>query len=257
MLLLLFISLLGLVIGSFLSALTYRIPRGESFVGGRSKCDRCGKKIKWFDNIPLLSYLLLGGECRDCGKEISIRYPLIELSTATIFLSVFLYVKGQALYSGNGLLLLAYYLLITIILIAIFIIDLEMQIIPDGLVFILIILSFSWLLFSSNNALYSYLFSASASALFLLLINLITKGRGMGLGDVKLAFFGGLFFGYPLSITWLFLSFIIGAILGLILVAFRKTRFGKRIAFGPFLVGSFFLTLLWGDKITAIILPYL
>ena len=104
---------------------------------------------------------------------------------------------------------------------------------------------------------YEYMLSGFIASLFLLLLNLFTLGRGMGLGDVKLALFGGVFFGWPLTLVWLVLSFIIGATIGIALIIFGKARFGKHIAFGPFLVISFFITLFMGDKLAVLLLPFL
>ncbi len=246
-----FILILGLIIGSFLSALTWRLPRGENFVTERSKCDRCGKLIEWYDNIPLLSYLILAGKCRNCGKRISTRYPIIEVCTAFVFVAVSIYSLG------SGMWFMVYWEIISTLLVAIFIIDFELQIIPDQLVYILLIVTFGWLLLTSNDQIFKYIFSGFTAALSLLIINFITKGRGMGLGDVKLALFGGLFFGFPQFIIWLFLSFITGALIGVGLILIGKAQFGKHIAFGPFLVLSFFITLFWGNILTSIILPYL
>src|SRR3989344_2966290 len=140
------IFVFGLAIGSFLSAYTWRWPRGISIAKGRSICDNCKKQIAWYDNIPFFSYLILGGRCRNCRKKISLRYPLIEVSTAILF------VVTVCLLGGLGRLgfpLTAYYLLLTAILIAIFIIDLENQLIPDGLVFLIFTLNVSLLVLSS------------------------------------------------------------------------------------------------------------
>src|SRR5260221_14472708 len=116
-----FLGILGLVIGSFLSAFTYRFPRDISTAKGRSKCPRCGSLISWYDNIPLFSFILLSGKCRNCQKPISIRYPIIELTTAVVFVVV-----------GFNIL----NLVLACILISIFVIDFEHQIIPDELIFI-------------------------------------------------------------------------------------------------------------------------
>ncbi len=254
-----FIFIFGLIIGSFLSALTWRLPRGEDFVSERSKCDRCGKLIEWYDNIPLFSYLILGGKCRNCRRKISFRYPLMEFSTAVLFVLVTTFKSPtlQGVYGYWNYMNIAYYLLLTTILIAIFIIDFELQIIPDELIYVLLFTTFSWLLFTSNDQLYLHLLSGFIAALFILCINFATRGRGMGLGDVKLALFGGLFFSFPEFITWLFLSFIIGAVIGVLLISLGKAKFGKHIAFGPFLVISFFITLFWGNILTSVFLPYL
>jgi leader peptidase (prepilin peptidase) / N-methyltransferase len=263
--------LFGLVIGSFLSAITWRLPRGVDFVSDRSKCDRCGALIYWYDNIPLFSYLILGGKCRNCSKNISIRYPLMEFSTAVIFVSIFSVVTKCMVNIGGptsdlpvcdltvglGSAALPYLLLVAATMIAIFVTDFELQIIPDEFVFMLLGLNLILFPLFFGESLYMRLFSGFSASLFLLLLHIFTKGRGMGLGDVKLALFAGSFFGLKNTISWLFLSFILGALIGLILIIAGKAKFGRKIAFGPFLVISFFLILFWGDRITSVLTPYL
>ena len=227
--------LVGLVVGSFVAAFTYRLPRSVSWVGGRSFCDRCGKKISWFDNIPLVSYLLLLGRCRSCKKKISLRYPLIELTTALGFVAVSYFNYP------------AYFYFLIPILICIFVIDLEHRFIPDGLVFFGIVLTFFYFILIDKNTIYLNLLSGFIPAFFLLFLHLITRGKGMGLGDVKLAILGGLVLGWPYFVVWLFLSFIIGAVVGIVLIFAKKASFGKKIPFGPYLVISFWLTMICGN----------
>jgi leader peptidase (prepilin peptidase)/N-methyltransferase len=265
------IFVIGLAVGSFLSAFTYRWPKSISILRGRSNCPKCKKKIVWYDNIPLLSFILLKGRCRRCSKKISFRYPLIELTTALSFSGIFYFsnhcptaFKGTSL-QGNvvchwqdllGPWVLPIFLLITSILIAVFVIDLENQLIPDELVFLALVVTFMSLLLSSSDKFYIFLLSGFSASSFLLLINLLTLGRGMGLGDVKFALFVGIFLGWPQTVSWMFLSFIIGAFIGIVLIITKKTKFGKPIPFGPFLVASFFITLFWGDFLTAFFFPY-
>ncbi len=254
------ILLFGLVFGSFLTSFSYRILKGELLPKGRSYCPRCKKQIGWYDNIPLFSYLFLGGKCRNCKKHISARYPLIELSTGLLFVLI--------AYSINygGLTLqelnlhdwaLPFYFLVTVILVAVFVTDWEHQLIPDELSFALIIVSFAAILFSAGDLWYAHMLSGFGAALFLLLLHLVTLGRGMGLGDVKLAIGMGFLLGWPYTLTWLFTSFILGAIIGVALLTFGKAKFGKHIAFGPFLILSFFIVLLWGERVTGLLMPYL
>lgn len=261
------IIILGLVVGSFLSALTYRLPRNKSVTFGRSFCDHCKRKIRWYDNIPLISYLALRGECRNCSKKISLRYPLIELFTAVLFL-VFTYtlfnckdtLNSEILCDLRSLLgnwVIPYLLFILSMVITIFIIDLEHKIIPDNIVFYLFIVTFLVFLASSSPTLIPRLVSAFGSSMFLLLIHLLTKGRGMGLGDVKLALFVGLLLGWPKTLTWLYLSFVIGALIGLMLIMFKKAKFGKQIPFGPFMILSLIITLIWGNFFNGLIFLYL
>ncbi|OGM25162.1 hypothetical protein A2627_00125 [Candidatus Woesebacteria bacterium RIFCSPHIGHO2_01_FULL_39_28] len=222
-----FLFFLGLIIGSFIGALTYRIPRGKSVVFGRSECPNCHKTISWYDNIPVLSYLILSGRCRNCHKKISLRYPVIELATAAVFVLSYL----------GHLSILSY--LITPVLIAIFVIDLEHQIIPDSLVFLLFTIIF--IIGYNSYSFYTNLFIGFLSSLLLLSLNLITRGRGMGLGDAKLVIPLTFLLGYPKAFYMFFWAFVIGAMVGIVLIATKKVSFGKPIPFGPFLIIGFFM----------------
>ncbi|MBU0570043.1 prepilin peptidase, partial [Patescibacteria group bacterium] len=233
---------------------------------------------------PLLSFILLKRRCRHCKKKISIRYPLIEFSTALVFVLIFYFLnncaasnaanqvgpsvgiscltnvtfKGLTLQGENSIFFTPpYFLLIASVLIAIFVIDFEHQIIPDELVFLLFSLTTTALILFFPDKLYQSLLTGFLAATSLLILHLATRGRGMGLGDVKLALFGGLFLGWPLTYTWVFLSFIIGAFVGIILLLAKKAKMGKPIPFGPFLVASFFITLFWGGKIALLIMPFI
>ena len=253
------IALLGLIIGSFLTALTYRIPKGISIARGRSFCPKCKSMIAWYDNIPLLSYLLLGGKCRKCRKKISIRYPLIEFFTSLSFVFIYLVDKFDYISflqspfyfwsSALGQFTLPFFYIVLIILLAIFIIDLEKQIIPDNLVFVLYLIVWAGLVFTHLEGFYSYILGGFTAAAFLLFLVFLTKGKGMGLGDVKLAIPLGTILGLTNSVIWLFLSFLTGAYIGIILILVKKARVKDNIAFGPFLIFSFFIALFWGRKI--------
>lgn len=227
----------GLCVGSFLNVLIYRLPRNLPFVGGRSLCPRCKKRLPWYDNIPLLSFILLGGKCRFCKSQISWRYPLVELLTGILFLLAytiglpwinFLFIAG---------------------LIVIFFVDLEHQIIPDQVISALIfVYFFSHLILNSKFLILNSLPTAIFSALFFLLLFLITRGKGMGFGDVKFAFLIGLSFGFPKAIFAIWLAFLTGAIIGVILLLVGKVKFGRPIPFGPFLAGGSLLILFLGDN---------
>ena len=249
----------GLIFGSFLTALSYRIPKKISIAKGRSFCDKCKKEIVWYDNIPLLSFLLLKGKCRNCHQKISIRYPLTEIFTALTFLLIFVvynlqdtsFVNSVFNTWGNGLgiITLPYFILITIILITIFIIDLEKGIIPDNLIFILYLTVSTLLILTHLNNFYTHFFAGMLSSLLLYFLFIITKGKGMGLGDVKLAIPLGTILGVTNSLIWLFLAFLTGAYIGIILILARKAKIKDKIPFGPFLIFAFLVALIWGNKI--------
>lgn len=251
----LFTFILGLVFGSFVSAVSWRIPKKLSFVKGRSICPNCKRKIPWYDNIPLLSFILLGGKCRYCKKRISPRYPIIELATGIGFSFIYFFLttfKGYSLlgvYSILGLMNLVFLWIIFVVLLIIFVIDLENQIVPDSLVFAGIIIVLFYLLIYNPQSLFSAIFSGFLAASFLMLVHLFTKGNGMGLGDVKLAIFGGMFVGLKLLPLWFLVAFLTGALAGIILILLGRARMKTRIAFGPFLILGIYIVLVFGNNI--------
>jgi len=255
------IFLLGLVVGSFLAALTYRMPKNVSILRGRSKCPNCSAKIAWYDNIPLMSFLFLGGRCRSCKKKISVRYPLIEAGTAALF--VFTFMASDAIGQNIGWLTLLpdylFYLIIFILIsisTSILIIDLEHQIIPDELVFGGLVGVIGLILLTGFPRLWENVLASAASGLFLLALHVFTRGRGMGLGDVKLALFLGLVLGLSASVIWIFGSFILGGAVAMALLLTGKAHLGQRIPFGPFLISAFLLVTFFGGTISRSVFPY-
>jgi len=234
------LAIFGLVVGSFLGAYTFRYPRGISVLKGRSICPKCKKNLAWHDNIPVLSFLLLKGRCRNCSKSISLRYLLIEIATALGFVGIW-FLSLEPVF-------LIFLILIFSLLVVIFVIDLEQKIVPDEVVFAGFGLTVFYLLLISPSTLFTSLAAGFGAALFLLLVHLATRGRGMGLGDVKFAVFAGTFLGWPIVPIWLFTAFLTGAVVGTILVLAKKASFGKQIAFGPFLVISLIIVFIWGEK---------
>ncbi len=236
----LLLAVLGLIFGSFVSAFSWRYPKGMSVLKGRSFCPKCGKQIAWFDNIPVLSYIFLGGKCRRCGKKISWRYPVIEAVAGIGFLLI-----GPSVFN----------LILFLILLAIFVIDFEYQIIPDTLVFTGMFVSIFNSQFMNNSQLsiFNFLLAGFIAASFLLLIHLITKGRGMGLGDVKFALLGGMITGLKFVGIWMLLAFLTGGAIGAILILARRAGLKDQIAFGPFLVIAIPITLIWGEKILTVL----
>lgn len=226
--------------------LIYRLPRGLGFVKGRSFCPKCQKQIRWYDNIPLLSFVLLRGRCRACHSPISLRYPLVELISGLVTVLIF---KNFFTYAVDFLSLfsLICYLFLAWGLVVIFFIDAERQIIPDEITFPLTILFFVFRVFFSPSL---FIFSAVGSFLFLLIIFMVTGGKGMGFGDVKLAFLIGLALGFPKVVVAFYLAFLTGAIFGIILILVKKRKSLKqKIAFGPFLAAATLISLLWGERI--------
>ncbi len=239
--LLAFIFIFGICFGSFLNVLIYRLPHSLPLTG-RSFCPKCKKKIIWYDNIPLISYVLLKGQCRQCHSPISWRYPVVELMTGILFLGV--WVK----FGDLGILGILGSWVIVSALVVVFFIDLDHQIIPDQVLFPALATAF--LISLSLNILVSSLLTAIVAGLFFLALHLLTKGRGMGMGDVNLSFLIGLVLGFPKAVFAFYLAFLTGAFVGVILIVARRKKFGQPMAFGPFLVAAGLIFLFWGDRIS-------
>lgn len=250
-----FVFILGLFIGSFLNVLADRLPRNETILG-RSHCDKCKKTLAWVDLIPLLSFIYLRGKCRYCFSKISIQYPVVELITGILFAFTIYYLPITNSIA-NYLVSSIYYLIIVSALIVIFFADLRHGIIPDKIVFPAIGLSLVWIATSNQQLAFSYLLSGLGAGLFFFIIYLLTRGRGMGFGDVKFAFFIGFFLGFPAIIFALYIAFLTGAACGFILILWGKKKLKTAIPFGPFLVLGCFGSLFLQNLILQIILPYL
>lgn len=231
--------LIGLAVGSFLNCLIYRLNKGFSPIGGRSFCPKCNHTLSWRDNIPLLSFILLSGRCRHCHSPISWQYPLVELGTGILTISIFNFQFS------------IFNLLITYALIVIFVSDLRYGTIPDKIVYPTIALAILYSLFFIQYSIFNYFLSGLGAAGFFLALVAITRGKGMGIGDVKLAALMGLVLGWPKILVALYLAFLTGAIVGVILILLGKKRFGEHIPFGPFLTAATWIGLLWGSQILA------
>lgn len=238
------IILFGLCVGSFLNVLADRLPRGESVLWGRSHCDYCASTLRWFELVPVISFILQRGTCLRCHKQLSIQYPLSELATALGF--VYLYFL-----SNYSLIILFAYLLIYSCLLVIFIADYRYRIIPDSMIigslFGTVLLILGGVI--PSGELGNHILSGICAYAFFYFLWWVTRGRGMGFGDVKLSFFMGLFLGYPLIIIADYMAFLTGAVVGVILIMRGKKRLKSTIAFGPFLVLGVVGAFVWGAQI--------
>ena len=243
-----FSAMLGLAIGSFLNVVIWRVPRKESVVRPPSHCPQCETPISPKDNVPLLSWLLLSGKCRHCKNPIPLRYPLVEAGCGVLFLAV------AARFGASWE--LPAYLVLTAALLAISIIDLEHFIVPDRITAPLTVSALALLglaaLAEGNGWHYGRtLLGGVAYFAFLLFLNILYP-KGMGMGDVKLAFSLGLFLGW---LGWGqvflggFLAFLLGALVGVTLIATKIKSRKDVVPFGPFLALGAMLTILWGDPI--------
>lgn len=241
----------GLFVGSFLNVVIDRSARGEGFINGRSHCDRCGHVLSWYDLIPLLSYALLQGKCRYCHKSIGYEYPIVETATAISFAVL------PFLLSTYDMFLFGVKLLLIGIFIIIFFADLWYGIIPD-VALIAGSGGLAMLFFLQPSIILSHVAAGLGAGLFFLMLFLGTKGKGMGFGDVKLALFLGLLLGFPDIIVGLYIAFLTGALVALILILWRKKRLrGDTIPFGPFLVLGGLVAWFWGTSLWGLIARYL
>jgi len=245
-----FVFVFGLCVGSFLNCVIYRLEAKKSFLKGRSFCPHCKHGLNWTDLVPVFSFLFLKARCRHCKKKISIQYPLVEISTGLIFLLI-LNFKFEILneFSIFQFLNLAFWFYVASALIIIFIYDLKHYLIPDKVLFPAIIIAFLYQLFVNFNLIVNFLIAVVIASGFFLAIFLISKGRWMGFGDVKLAVLMGLLLGVSNVLAALFLAFFFGAIISIILVIFHKKKLKSEIPFGPFLILGTLLAMLWGQQI--------
>ena len=251
-----FIFIFGLIVGSFLNCLIFRLEKKESFIFGRSFCPKCHHQLSFQDLIPVFSFLILRGKCRYCSQKISWQYPLVELLTAFLFFLIFQFQVSNFNYFSISIFLnLIYYWLIASFLIIIFIYDLRTYIIPDKIIFFALLGIIFYRLFEIwnygkwNTFLIWNLGFGILPSFFLLAIILLSHGHWMGLGDFKLSILMGLFLGYPNILVALFFSFFLGGIIGLGLVLLKKKSLKSEIPFGPFLVSGTFFSLFFGQKI--------
>ncbi len=218
--------LAGACVGSFLNVCIYRIPRGMSVVSGSSSCPECKKPLGILDLATVLSYILLRGRCRLCRASISPRYPMVELTTALLFLAAFLHwgVSWRAVSAG----------ILFSILIAASIIDFDTGIIPDEIIIAAFILGAPALLLTSPGRLLSGLAGLCAAGIVMIIIAL-ASGGGLGGGDVKLSAVIGFFLGWPHALVALFLAFLAGALAGVVLLASGRKGRKDAVPFGPYL----------------------
>lgn len=247
----------GLCCGSFVNMLVYRTAVQYKLIKSkilkinnknRSFCDYCGRQLRWYENIPVLSWLFLAGKTKCCRKKLPVSYPIVEIVTAVLFL---IYGLRFGIYEGNNIFWIIG-LIIIVFLVFSGVFDLKYMILPDFSTIILIIIAFLGVFFDEKNIII-YLLTALTASGFLLILNLITKGKGMGMGDVKLALFMGLFLGYPKVIVAFYVAFIIGAVMCVILILFKKVNKKSQIPFGPFLILGTFISWWFGSSIWYIV----
>ena len=252
-----YLFVMGLVWGSFLNVVIYRIAHGESPIKGRSVCPNCKKTISWKYNIPLLSFLYLKGRCVNCHKKISWQYPIVEMGTGVLFIWWFVIGRSFFLLADQpwSFIQPLFWLVIGMLFVTIFMADLLFGIIPDSVNLAIFCLSLTYrlsLVATGNMQFNDFLRAIAAGVILTLFFGFlwwITKGRGFGLGDVKLAPALGLLLGWPKTLIAVFSAFVLGSLIGVMLLVVGKKRFGQTLPFGPFLVIGSVVALLWGGRL--------
>ena len=257
----------GLAVGSFINVISLRFQPGQRLlVSGRSHCPHCQKQLNWYELIPVLSFIIQKGRCRSCHQKISFQYPIIEILSGLIFVFV-----PYTLYPIPYTLSIIW-IFIFLLFLLLSIIDFRHYIIPDSLNLLLGILGVILIIFKSlnpkfyilnsslmgyysslftfsNNIWINHLFGLVFAAFVFWLIIFLSRGRGMGWGDFKLACSLGLIFGWPDILMVFILSFLLGGLSGIILIILKKKRLKEAVPFGPFLVLGAALTFFVGFQI--------
>jgi len=247
----------GLIIGSFLNVVVCRIRKEESILG-RSYCPKCKKKIAWYDNIPVFSFLFLQGKCRKCHKKISWQYPAVELLTG--FLFAFLGFHFLVSLDAQTLIKTFFYLVFASFFVVILVYDFLYLEIPDAALWPAIFLAVVFNLYLGateiktvdnflKDPVYSAVLAATVSFAFFFSLSYFSKEKWMGMGDAFLVILLGLILGWPEMLLGLFLAFAVGAMYGIILIVADKKKMKSQVPFAPFLIFGSFVSLLFSKPI--------
>jgi prepilin signal peptidase PulO-like enzyme (type II secretory pathway) len=242
--------ILGLFFGSFLGVLVDRLERNEDFIKGHSHCEFCKRELNAIDLLPVLSFISTKGRCRYCKRKLPIFYPTIEISTGVLFSLIYIF----SIYNSQFLITLIYQLIVVSGFIVVFFMDLKYGVILNKLLLPLIIIIAAYLFIFNPQSLILNLLCGISAFLFFLIISLLFKfirGKdGMGGGDIKLAFVLGLFLGFPNIILCFYLAFLTAAIVGIILILWKKKNLkSTSLPFGSFLVLAALICLFLGNLI--------
>ena len=233
--------LAGLAFGSFVNVVAYRLPRRQSLVKPRSRCPACGAQVRFYDNLPVVSWLMLRGRCRDCRARIPARYPIVEAAMALLWVAVVI-AKGSTASIALGLVFVTLLVLVALI-------DLEHRIIPNRLLTPAAVLAVAILALAAPAALPEHLIAGAAAGAFFLLAALAYP-RGMGMGDVKLAAVMGLYLGVAVAPA-LLVALAAGTVVGVAIMVYKGAAAGRKTAvpFGPFLALGGLVALFAGPAI--------
>jgi leader peptidase (prepilin peptidase)/N-methyltransferase len=244
--LLIYVLVIGLCVGSFLNVVIYRLPLGQSLVSPGSRCPKCGYALRWYDNIPVLSWAALAGRCRQCRTPISMQYPIVEIVTGLLFLLV-------AWLTPVGPLLISRLILVAI-LVALFGIDLEHQILPNTITLPGIVVGLMFSVIAPpgwKDALLGALLGAGVLYGIAAAYYAVRREEGLGMGDVKMLAMIGAFLGWKAVLVTLVLSSFSGAILGMALIAAQRGGMKLALPFGTFLAVGALAAMLAGDPLIA------
>lgn len=268
------IFVLGLCVGSFVNAFQYRAQTDKK-ITGRSFCPNCKYQLAWYDLIPLASWVLLAGKCRYCKKQISVQYPLIEFLTGTLFVAAGLksgYIQKFTDYflesislSNKELLVLSFSAICLFVIVGCLLLialhDYKTKYVLSIVVYVAIAASVFLLLANYNDVLsfwplfkylYPYVIPAVTAGIIFYLIHALSKGKWMGAGDIEIVFLMGIFLGWPNTLIAFYVAFILGAIIGVILLVVQRAKLKSEVPFGPFLITGTFVAYLFGTQILLI-----
>lgn len=236
-LLYIFIFVYGIVIGSFLNVCIYRIPKKESIVTVSSHCMACNHRLTWYDLFPLFSFLFLKGRCRYCGIKLSLQYPAVEFLNGILYIVVF-WVNGMNVESGLYCLLVSALLVLSVI-------DYQTMEIPISVNAVILGIGILHMVLDPEHWM-RYVIGFFAASLFLFLCLIVTRGRGIGGGDIKLMAVAGLCLGWDNILLALVFGCIIGSVIQCIVIAYTKKK--TKFAMGPYLSVGIFVAMLWGGR---------
>jgi leader peptidase (prepilin peptidase)/N-methyltransferase len=259
------IFIFGLCVGSFLNVVICRLETGEGIIKSRSKCPKCKTVLKPIDLIPLFSFIFQKGLCRYCKQKVSWQYPLVELSTALLFLFLFRETIHNQQSTISNYVNLLFYFFIASVLIIIFVYDFKTSFIPDKVIYPATIIAFLYRLlpikdsfltnvwqfsiFNFQFSVFSFILAAIGVGGFFLILVLISHEKWIGWGDVKLSALMGLILGLPIVFISLYIAFILGGLVAIILVILKKKGLKSEIPFGPFLVTGTFIAIFFNQQI--------